>query len=104
MCSNLLGALTNGSLVSCAMRLAKALANLRFGIQAGADRGAALRQRIKLALRRRESRDRRFHLRRIAGKFLAERERRCIHGVGAADLDDLGEFLGLLVERALQAG
>ena len=40
-----------------------------------------------------------LHLRGVAGEFLAERQRRRILRVGAADLDDAGEFLGLLVER-----
>ena len=41
-------------------------------------------------------------LRRIAGKFLAERERRRVLGVGAADLDDGRERLGLALERRVQ--
>ena len=61
-----------------------------------------MRQRIKFALRQREPRERGFHLRGVAGKFLAQGDRRRIHRMGAADLDDPGEFLGLLVERRVQ--
>ena len=43
-----------------------------------------------------------FHLRGVAGEFLAERERRRVLGVGAADLDDAGELLGLFLQRLLQ--
>ena len=46
--------------------------------------------------------DRRGDLRGIAGELLAERQRRGVLGVGAADLDDVGERLGLGVERLVQ--
>ncbi len=41
-------------------------------------------------------------LRGIAGEFLAERQRRGVLGVGAADLDDVVEGLGLGFERRMQ--
>ena len=85
------------------MRRAKALANCGLEFKPGADRGAALGEGIKFALRLRQAHGGGFHLCGIAGEFLAQGDRGCIHGVGAADFDDLAEFLGLLVERRLQA-
>ena len=38
-----------------------------------------------------------------AAHLLADRERRGVHQVGAADLDDVGELLGLGVERVVHA-
>ena len=78
------------------------LGELRLGIQAGADRGAALGDGIKFTLRHGKAHGGGLHLSGIAGKFLAQGERRGIHGVGAADFDDLGEFFRLLGERGVQ--
>ena len=39
---------------------------------------------------------------RVAGKFLTERQGRGVLGVGAADLDDVGEGLGLHLQRGVQ--
>ena len=39
---------------------------------------------------------------RVAGKFLAQGDRSCILRVGAADLDDIGPFLRLVVQRIAQ--
>ena len=71
-------------------------------IQAGADGGSAERE---LA----QNFDRFFaralsviDLLRVTGKFLAEPHRRRIHQMGAADLDDVPEFLRFRVERVLQ--
>ena len=72
------------------------------GVEPGAHRRAALRQRIEFLQRALEARDAGFHLGRIAGKFLAEGERSCVLGMRAADLDDGGEFLGLRVQRRTQ--
>ena len=47
-------------------------------------------------------RDAALDLRGVAGEFLAERERRCVLGVGAADLDDPRERPGLFLQRVLQ--
>ena len=41
-------------------------------------------------------------LRGVAGEFLTQRQRRRVLRVGAADLDDVGEFQGLGVERIVQ--
>ena len=68
------------------------LGELRLGIQPGADGGAALREGIKFALSHAQTRDRRLHLGGIAGEFLAQGEGGRVHGMGAADLDDLGEL------------
>ena len=99
-----MGALTKRKFGELRYAFCEGLGELRLGIETGADGGAALRQRIELALGHAQTRDRRLHLCGIAGKFLAQRQRGRVHGVGAADLDDLGEFSGLLVERGMQVG
>ena len=78
------------------------LGELRLGIEAGADRGAALGERIELLERRLHPCTSQFHLRRVAGELLPEGQRRCILRVGASDLDDAREILGLLLQRRLQ--
>ena len=100
--SNLFGAVTNGRPVMAADSFGKRLGEAALGVEAGADRGAALRQRIKLLQAGFDARDAGRHLRGIAGEFLAERQRRRILGVGAADLDDGTEFFGLRLQRGLQ--
>ena len=71
-------------------------------VQPGADRGAA---KGKLA----QDFDRFFgatpgigDLLGVTGKFLAEPDRRRIHQMGAADLDNIPEFFRLCVQRSLQ--
>jgi hypothetical protein len=81
-----LGAVTNGRPVRAAIRLATSLAN----------RGLVLRP-VPTAVP-----ESRLHLRGVAGEFLPERQRRGILQVGAADLDDVGEFLALALERRVQ--
>ena len=76
----------------------------RFRIEAGADGGAALRERIEIPQPGAQPRDAALDLRGIAGELLAERQRRCVLGVGAADLDDLRERLFLALQRAMQLG
>ena len=61
-----------------------------------------MRQRIKIPDRHAQPRDAAFDLRGVAGKFLAERQRRRILGMGAADLDDMCERLFLLAQRAVK--
>ena len=100
--SNLLAALVNGSLVILATCLANSAGEFRLRIEAGADRGAALRQRIEILHRDVQPRDAALDLRGVAGKFLAERQRRRVLGVGAADLDDVRERLFLFAQRAQQ--
>src|SRR3546814_18681953 len=71
------------------------------GVEAGADRGAALgklQQALGGAL---QALDAVGDLNGVAGEFLAEGQRRCIHQVGAADLDDAVEGLRLGVERGV---
>ena len=72
------------------------------GVEAGADRGAALRQRIKLLEAKPHALLGGAHLRGVAGELLAERQRRRVHRMGAADLDDAGEFLGLCQQSLVQ--
>ena len=74
----------------------------RVGIEPGADRRSALRERIELAQRMPEPLDARVHLGRITGKFLSEGQRSGVLQVGAADLDDAGECLGLFRQRRMQ--
>ena len=69
------------------------------GVEAGADGGAALRQRIEPRQAGLHPVDAEADLRGIAGEFLAERDRRRILQMRAADLDDLGEFLALRFQR-----
>ena len=64
----------------------KQLSEAAIGIEAGADRGAALRQSVKLAQAELEPGDAGGDLRRIAGKFLTERERGRILRMRAPDL------------------
>ena len=74
----------------------------RMRVEPGPDCGAALRQRKKPGKRRRDARDPERHLRGIAGEFLAERHRRRVLEMGAADLDDVGEGFRLVVEGAVK--
>ena len=78
------------------------LGELRLGVESGADRSAALRERIELLQAQPRADDPVLHLRRVAGEFLAERQRGRVLGMGAADLDDVRELLALALERALQ--
>jgi len=77
-------------------------AEIRMGVEAGADGGAADRERIE---RSQASADTTFglaQLRHIAGKFLTERERGGILQMGTADLDDVGKGGGLALETGDQ--
>ena len=71
-------------------------------IEAGADGGAALRQFHQHGHGLLDARDAVLHLLGIAGEFLAQRQRRGILRVGAADLDDVAPGLGLGVQRLVQ--
>ena len=87
--SNLFGALTKGWPVSSASFAARAAAELGVGVEAGADRRPAERELEQAGERLLEARDAVVELRRPAGDLLAERERRRVHEVGAADLHDV---------------
>jgi hypothetical protein len=78
------------------------LREFRLGIEPGADRGAALRERIKFGQDCLQPRNAGFHLRGVTRKLLAERERRRILRMRAPDLHDLREFLLFPVQRAIQ--
>ena len=69
------------------------LGETAIGIESGADRGAALRQWVKLAQAELEPDDAGGDLRRIAGKLLAERQRGCVLSMRAPDLDDRPRML-----------
>ena len=100
--SNLLAALVNGSFVIFAACFANDLREFRFRVEAGADGGAALRQRMKIFHRHAQPRDAAFDLRGVAGKFLPQRQRRRVLGVGAPDLDDFCKRLFLPAQLAMQ--
>ena len=90
------GALTNGSRVIAATFLANSAGETRMRVQPGADRGAALRQRIELLQRQPVADDAALDLRGVAGELLAERQRRGVLRMGAADLDDAARTPWLL--------
>src|ERR1700733_10138664 len=71
-------------------------------VETGADRSAALRQRIKILYRSAQSLDAAADLGRVAGKLLTERQRRRILGVGTANLHDIRERILLCTQRAMQ--
>ena len=77
-------------------------AELRRRVQAGADRGAAERELAQVRQRGAQVRQAVVELGDPAGDLLAERQRRRVLQVGAADLDDVGELPGLLGERRAQ--
>jgi hypothetical protein len=68
-------------------------------VEAGADGGAALGERVDVAERLFDAGQAQFQRGAVAGKLLAERQRRRVLGVGAADLHDIGELLFLRLGR-----
>ena len=99
---NLLGAVTNGSPVKRAISAAAASAKPGCGVDAGADRRAAQRQPIDALQRIVEALQVVGEHAGIARPFLAERDRRRVLHVGAADLDDVVPGLGLGGDRVAQ--
>ena len=87
--ANLFGAETNGLPVSSAIFLRRHLAEARVGVEPGADRGAADRQGVHARHRLLDHVERLVELRHPARDHLAERERRRVLQVGAADHDDV---------------
>src|SRR3546814_10758040 len=71
-------------------------------VQPGADRRAALGELVETRQGALDARDAVFHLRRVAGEFLPQGQRRRVLRVGAADLDDLLEAPRLRVPRLVQ--
>ena len=71
-------------------------------VQAGADGGAALRELHQLGERHLDALDPVFDLLRVAGKFLAQCQRRRVLRVRAADLDDVLPSFRLVVQRVAQ--
>ena len=82
----------------CRHQLVEALGR----VEAGADGGAALCQFHQRGQRRLDARNAILDLLRIAGEFLAERQRGRILRVRAADLDDLLPVDRLLLQRCVQ--
>ncbi len=70
--------------------------------EARADGRAALREFHQLWQRQFDALDAIGQLLRVTGKFLAERDGRCVLRVRAADLDNVGPFLGFGIERIVQ--
>ena len=70
-------------------------------VEAGADRGAALRQLHTARQRLLDALDAVIDLLRVAGELLAQRQRRGVLHVGAADLDDVRERLAPCRSSAL---
>ncbi len=87
--------------ISARDRLAEALRR----VEPGADRGAALRELVEAGQRQLDPLAPSGHLPRIAGEFLAQRQRGGVLRVGAADLDDVvpGLGLGRAARRAIAA-
>ena len=100
--ANLLGALMNvRPLISLIFSAARS-AYLGWRVEAGAHRRAADRELLELRQGELDGLERVVELRDPAADLLAERHRRGVLQVRAADLDDVGERLGLLVERVAQ--
>ena len=76
----------------------------RLGIEAGAHRRSALRQRVETFRRFAHPRDAALDLRCVTGELLAKRQRCRVLGMGTADLDDLGEGIFFLTQRFQQHG
>ena len=74
----------------------------RLGVEAGADRRAALGQLVDRGQGLLDAADAVLDGRDIAGEFLAQRQWRGVLGVGTADLDDVGPFLCLVIQRVAQ--
>ena len=71
-------------------------------IDAGTDRGPAQRELVNVAQRMLDARQVFGQHADIARPFLAQRDRRRVLQMRAADLDDVGPFLGLGVDRVMQ--
>ena len=80
----------------------KQVSEFRLRIEPGADRCATLRQRVKISCRHSQPCDAALDLGCVAGKFLTERQRRRVLGMGPADLDDVRECLFLFAQRAVK--
>ncbi len=89
--SNLLGAVTKGRPVSSAILAAAAFGELGVGVEAGADRGAAEGELVEVGQRALDPLDAVGRAGGRSRELLAERQRRRVHQVRAADLDDVGE-------------
>jgi hypothetical protein len=100
--SNLFGAVVKGRPVISAISAGDLLGEADGGVQAGADGGAALRQFHQGRQRLLDALDAVLDLLGIAAELLAQRQRRGVLGMGAADLDDVAPGLGLGVQRGVQ--
>ena len=97
--SNLLGAEVNFMPVKAAIRSANASAKPTGALRPVPTAVPPWASSISRGMRLLDTLDAVLDLLGVAGKLLAEGEGRGVLGVGAADLDDLGERLRLVVER-----
>ena len=101
--ANLLAALLNGRPLRRASSRGDALAEFGMGVQPGADGGAADRQFDTAAESAAMQIDSACsQLRDVTGEFLAQRQRRGVLQMGAADLDDIREGGGFLLQCPVQ--
>ena len=80
-----------------------ALGELGVRVEPGADGGAADGELVEAGQHQLDALEVGVELRDVAAELLAERERHRVLQVRAADLDDVGELLGLRRERVAQA-
>src|ERR1700687_6176856 len=80
-----------------------ALGELGMCVEAGADSGAADGEIVEPVEGHRDASAVAVEKIHVAGKFLAEGERRGVLQMGAADFDDVGEFPGFGVERVAES-
>src|SRR2546425_13222894 len=79
-----------------------ALGKFRMGVEAGADGGAADGEIVEAVESHGDASTIAVKHIDVAGKFLAERKRRGVLQMGAADLDDVRKFFGFGVERVAE--
>ncbi len=96
------GAVTNGRPVRSAIFVGGAVGELGVRVEPGADGGAADGELVQPGERELDALEVGVELGDVAAELLAERERHRVLEVRAADLDDVGELLGLRRERVAQ--
>ena len=100
--ANLFGAVTNGKPVSSAILAATPSANSGWVLRPVPTARAAEGQLVEAGKTASMPLEVGVELGDVAGKLLAQRQRHGVHQVRAADLDDVGERLGLGVQRVAQ--
>ena len=100
--ANLLGCERKGRLVSSAIFLAARIGEFGMGVEAGADGGAADGEIVEAVESHGDAAAIAVEQIDLAGKFLADGERRGVLQMGAADFYDVGEFFRFGVEGVAQ--